>query len=511
MVETNNSTIAKNTLLLYFRMVVTMVISLYTSRVILQILGVDDYGIYQVVGGVVGFLSFINSALGSGSSRFITFGLGEGDFEKLKKIFSTTLIAHVSLAFIIMIIAETIGLWFLYNKLIIPTDRMDAAVYAFHFSIFTAFFNLTQVPYNACIIAHERMNFYAYMSILDATVKLLIVYALTVDGVDKLKLYATLLFLLQFVILTFYSLYCRKHFEEARLRIYFENNIFKEIASFSGWSLFAGCAIALNNQGVLLLLNMFFSPAVVAARAISLQVNMAANQFVTNFQTASIPQIVKRYAANDYEGSKQVLLQTAKFSYFLMLVLSLPIYLVADRLLQLWLGVVPPYTVIFLQIIIIQSLFQVFDTTFYYALYAKGRLRENALISPTLLFIEFPVVYFMFRAGFSPVALSWASFVVYALLGFVVKPILITKIVKYKWQDVISVYIPCLKVTIASLPLPLVVYYYLHNNHNYILSFLIIVIVSTFAVICSSWYYGIDKQMRIDLLEAGKCRIKSLF
>ncbi len=498
--QTSNKTIAKNTLLLYFRMMVTMIISLYTSRVILQVLGVDDYGIYQAVGGIVGLLSFVNNALATGSSRFLTFGLGEGDMEKLKKIFSTVLTAHVVLAFVIVILAETVGLWFLYNKLLIPADRMDAAAFTFHLSVLTSFFTLTQVPYNATIIAHERMNIYAYVSIVDAVGKLLIAYALMLSGFDKLKFYATLLCVLQVGIMIFYRLYCNRHFQEAHFRLYFENKILKEISSFSGWSLFASTSIALNSQGILILLNMFFSPAVVAARAISIQVNMHATQLMTNFQTAANPQIVKLYAAKDYEASKKLLLQTTRFSYYLMFLMSLPICLVADQLLYLWLGMVPEYTVIFLQLIIIQSLFQVFDTSFYRALYAKGQLRENALISPTLGLIRFPVIYLLFRWGFSPVSLSWASLITYALLGLIIKPILIIKIVSYTWHDIFSVFIPCLKVTLASMPVPLIADYYLDTlNIPILVDFTIVVAICVFSVACSSWVFGLTPKMRSKL------------
>lgn len=422
-------------MLLYFRMMLTMIIQLYTSRVILQILGVDDFGIYQAVGGIVGFLSFLNGVLSTGSSRFLTFGLGEGDREKLKRIFSTTLTGHICLALIIVVIAETGGLWFVYNKLIIPPGRLYAALVVFHLSVITAFFNLTQVPYNASIIAHEKMGVYAYVSIFDAVARLAIVYVLLVGNIDKLILYAVLLCLLQVGIIVFYRFYCVKNFEETRFKFSIDKKLFKEIAGFSGWSFFANSSIALNSQGVLLLLNMFFSPAVVAARSISLQVNMAANQFVSNFQTAANPQIVKLYAAKDYESSKRLLLQTTRFSYYLMLVLAMPICLTSEDLLTLWLGIVPEYTVVFLQLIIIQSLFQVFDTSFYRALYAKGRLKENALISPTLGFIQFPIVYLLFKAGCSPIALSWASLIVYAILGVIIKPLLIIKIVDYTWKD----------------------------------------------------------------------------
>ena len=501
MTHTNNKTIAKNTLFLYFRMMVTMVISLYTSRVVLQVLGVDDYGIYQAVGGIVGFMSFINNALGTGSSRFITFGLGEGNLEKLKNIFATTFTGHVILALLIVIVAETAGLWFLHHKMVIPPDRLYAAEWVFHLSILTAFFSLTQVPFNACIIAHEKMTVYAYVSIVDAVCRLLIVYLLLIGQMDKLILYALLHVVLQVSILIFYRLYCVHHFPEARVRFHIEKGVFREILGFSGWSLFAQTSIALNSQGILILLNMFFSPAVVAARSISIQVNMAATQFMTNFQTAAVPQIVKRYAAKDYDGSKRLLLDTAKFSFCLMLMLSIPICFSAEQLLTLWLGVVPPYTVIFLQLIVIQSLFQVFDSTFYYALYAKGKLRENALISPTVGFVMFPVVYILFKLGFSPVTLSWTSIIMYSLLGLVVKPILIIRIANYTWRDVFSVFIPCLKVTLASLLIPLLTGHYLNIVHlPMLIDFIIIVTVCVASVACASWFLGLTPDMRKKLI-----------
>ncbi|OWV14313.1 polysaccharide biosynthesis protein [Fibrobacter sp. UWB5] len=502
--NSSNKTIARNTIFLYFRMMLTMIISLYTSRVVLQILGVDDYGIYQAVGGIVGFLSFVNNALSTGSSRFITFGLGENDPQKLKNIFSTTLTAHLCLAIFIAILAESAGLWFLHNKLVIAPERLDAAKFVLHLSVITAFFSLTQVPYGASIIAHEKMGIYAYVSIIEASLKLLIIYLLEIGSIDKLKLYALLLCLLQIGIIIFYRLYCIRNFDETKFRFYFDKKLFKEIASFSGWSLFANTAIALNNQGVLVLLNMFFSPAVVAARAISLQVNAAANQFVTNFQTAANPQIVKKYAAKDYEGSKQLLLATTKFSFYLMLLLSLPICLGTKQLLTLWLKTVPEYTIIFLQLAIIQSLFCVFDTSFYRALYAKGRLKENALISPLLGFIQFPIVYILFRLGFSPEALSWTSLFTYAFLGLVIKPLLIIKIVNYKWKDISSVFVPCFKVLCCALPAPLFLYYKL-SDESY-LSFFAVVILSVLSVITSSWFVGLETEMR----NALKNKVKAL-
>jgi len=490
-------------------MMVTMIISLYTSRVVLQVLGVDDYGIYQAVGGIVGFLAFINNALGTGSSRFITFGLGEGNQEKLNKIFSTTLTVHIFLALLIVLVAETGGLWFLHHKMVIPPDRLYAGEWVFHLSILTAFFTLTQVPYNACIIAHEKMTVFAYVSIVDAVCRLLIVYMLMIGQMDKLILYAILHMVLQVAILAFYRIYTRRRFQEARFRLKIEKDIFREIISFSGWSLFASSAIALNNQGILILLNMFFAPAVVAARSITIQVNMTINQFVSNFQTAAVPQIVKRYASEDYEGSKHLLLETAKYSFYLMLILAVPICFTAEQLLTLWLGVVPPYTVIFLQLIVVQGLFQAIDTSFYYAIYAKGRLRENALLSPTVLFLTFPAVYVMFKMGFSPVALSWATIVAYAIIGLIIKPILLIRLVNYTLHDIFSVFIPCLKVTAASLPIPFITnYYLLGQNLPVWLDFILVAGICVISVAICSWYIGITSEMRGKVITLVRKRIK---
>ena len=475
----SNKTIAKNTLFLYFRMMFTMAIHLYTSRVILQILGVNDFGIYQAVGGVVGMITFINAALSVGTSRFLTFELGTGNFEKLKRTFSTVLTAHVILAFIIVILSETIGLWFVHNKLIIPTERLYAAVIAYHLSVFTVVAQLILVPYNATIISHERMGIYAYASIVDAVLSLIIVYLLTIGNIDKLVLYSALFLCVKAGMTIFYALYCVRSFVETRCKLNMDKQILREVLSYSGWNLLANGAIALNNQGALILLNMFFSPGVVTGRAIANQVNMAAFNFITNFRTATNPQIVKRYAAKDLEGSKELLLSSTKYSYYLMLMLALPIVLTAEPLLKLWLGHIPPYSVVFLQLAIVTSLFQVFDTSFYTALYAKGQIRENAIVSPMVGFIVFPVMYILFEFGFSPESMAWVSMVGVALLGLLIKP---------------------LKVTLASLPLPLLSYYWLKDNDSTFVSFGIIIVISLLCVMITCWFLGMDKMMRWEVM-----------
>lgn len=495
--QTNGKTIAKNTVYLYFNMMVTIVISLYTSRVILKVLGIDDFGIYQTVGGVVGILSFLNAALGVGSSRFLTYELGTGNDVKLKKTFSTILVAHIVLALGITIIAETIGLWFVYNKLVIPPDRMHAAVIAYHLSVVTSIVHLIQVPYTATIISHEKMKIYAYISVVDAISKLIIAYLLVLDGFDKLIMYSILLCIVSIVTIAFYYIYCLQNFKEVKTNLYIDNTILKEVLGYSGWNLFANSALALNNYGSVILLNMFFSPGVVTARAVANQVNLAAYQFITNFRTASTPQIVKRYAMEDYAGSRSLLLSSTKYSFYMMLLLALPIFVVSKELLELWLGQIPPYSVIFLQLTIVCSLFQVFDASFYTALYAKGQIRENALISPTILFISFPIVYLLFKMGCSPETYAWVSLVSYAILAVLIKPILIIKIVGYNWKEIFGVFYPCFKVFIFSSILPLLVYCYKESIFdNVYIRFVSLVIISFVCTTISILLIGLKKNER---------------
>ena len=491
----DNKRIAKNTIYLYFRMILTMLIALYTSRVILEKLGVDDFGIYNAVGGIVGFLSFLNSALATGSSRFLTFELGSGDEVKLKRTFSSLLTAHIILAGIIVVLAETVGLWFLYHKMVIPQERMNAAVFAFHISILTAILTITQVPYNASIISHERMNIYAYASIYEVVARLGVCYLLDVGSIDKLVLYSTLLFVVQFTLILFYRVYCRYQFAETKFSFNWDRSILKPILAFSGWSLFADGTTALSKQGVLILLNMFFAPAVVSARAISLQVNSAANQLVNNFRTAVNPQIVKLYAARDFDGSKKLLLFSTNVSYYLMLMISLPLIFLADPILHFWLGNnVPEYTTIFLQIVVAQSLFQVFDRSFYVPLYAKAQLKENAILTPLFDFLPFPMVYVLFKLGYSPVALSWAYLISSMIVGLVVKPILIVRYVGYTWREIFSVFIPCLRVTALAVLLSVWCYLFIPKSSAWI--YVIEALLMMFFSILVSYFWGFDKAMR---------------
>lgn len=490
-------------------MFIIMVVALYTSRVVLDELGEDDYGIYQAVGGIVGFISFLNAALSAGTARFITFALGKQDKVALEKTFSTTLSIHIILALGILLLAETVGLWFLNHKMVIPSEKMFEAHWVFQLSLVTAFFSLTQIPYNACIIAHEKMHVYAYVSIVEVLLKLGIAFVLMLSWRYKLIVYALLLCAVSVGLQVFYRFYCARNFEEAKYSVKkYDKQLIKEIGGFSGWQLFTHGAIALNSQGILILLNMFFAPAVVTARSISLQINGIANQFVSNFRTAVNPQIVKKYASEDFDGSKNLLLSSTKYSFYMMWVLALPICLLAHPLLKFWLVQIPEFTTVFLQLVIIQSVFQVFDTSFFTALYAKGDLKLNALISSSIGFIRFPVVYCLFKLGYGPVSLSWASLFTFVFLSMIIKPYLLVKIAGYKWSDFLRVFTLCLKVVIISLPLPVVLNSCMDNEK--ILHFLTILLVSVACVGISVWVAGIDSETRRKIISIYKDKTHKL-
>lgn len=503
----SNRTVAKNTLFLYLRMLFTMGVSLYTSRVILQVLGVDDYGIYQVVGGVVGMLSFLNSALSMGTSRFLAYELGAGNEEKLKRTFCTTLTIHIVLGFLILILAETIGLWFVYNKSGVPPERLDAAIWAYHFSVLSAVILIMQVPYNALIYAHEKMNVFAYASIVEVSAKLLVVYLLTIAPIDKLKAYSVLLCIVQSGSMLFYFLYSKHAFKEARRYTFiFDKEIFKAVGSLSGWNLFTNASLALNSQGLIIITNLFFNPEVVAARAISVQVDGAAKQLVNNFRVAVNPLIIKRFASNEEAASKALLLDSARVSFYLMLILGLPVMLLAEPLLHLWLGVVPEYTVIFLQLIIIQSLLGTIDSSFYAALYTKGRLKEESLISPLVGFIQFPIIYLLFKNGYSPLVLSYVGIVMAAILTFIIKPILVHRIVGFTVSEIVGVFVPCFKVCLAAYPIPLLFCYWLDTNIIY--NFIIVGFVSVLCVVLSAFFFGITGDIRRRIIFLIRQRLK---
>ena len=313
--SSNNKRIAKNTLLLYFRMLLTMVVSLYTSRVVLGALGVEDYGIYNVVGGVVAMFSMLSGSLSAAISRFITFELGTGNKEKLKRVFSSSVTIQMGLSAIILVLAETVGLWFLNNKMVIPESRMYAANWVFQLSLLTFVINLISIPYNAAIIAHERMSAFAYISIFEAVSKLVVAYCIVISPIDRLILYAIMLTTIAVIIRLIYGSYCKRKFEECTFHFIYDHDLLKQMFGFAGWNFIGASSALLRDQGGNIVINLFCGPAVNAARGIAVQVNTAIHSFVTNFMTALNPQITKSYAGADQKYLMTLLFQGARLSF----------------------------------------------------------------------------------------------------------------------------------------------------------------------------------------------------
>lgn len=413
--SSNNKRIAKNTLLLYARMLLTMAISLYTSRVILQVLGVENFGIYNVVGGVVAMFSFINGAMTSAIQRYITFSQGQGDIERQRKIFCTSVNVQFCIAILLFVLAESIGLWFLYNELVIPEDRFNAAFCAFQCSMLSSVVLIMTVPFNATIIAHERMSAFAYLSIVEVSLKLLVVYLLMLSPFDKLIVYAILILLVQSVVCMSYRIYCYRHFAETEYKFIHDKNLFREMVSFASWSLFGNMAAIAYTQGLNLMLNIFFGPIVNAARAVSVQVQNAITGFIVNFQTAINPQITKSYASGNNEYMYSLVYRSGRYSYFLMLVMTLPIIIVAPLILRLWLHEVPEHTVIFVRIMLVTSLIYTLSNPLIVLAQATGKVKKYQLVAGGVLLSILPISYVCLKLG----APAWSVFLVHACVEFV--------------------------------------------------------------------------------------------
>lgn len=399
----NNKRIAKNTLLLYVRMLFMMLVSLYTSRVVLNTLGVVDFGIYNVVGGVIAMLGFLTGSLGAASSRYITYDLGIGDMAIMKRTLGNIKSIHYILAGVILLIGETVGLWFVVTKLQIPAERATAAFWVYQFSILSSMLAVISVPYNATIIAHEKMSAFAYISIVDAVLKLLIVYLLVVIPYDKLIIYAVLLFVIQSFDQIVYIVYCSKHFEETRSRCCYDKKQFKEIFAFAGWTMNGNLAVMGYTQGLNILLNMFFGPAVNAARGIAVQVQSVCQMFCVNFQMALNPQLTKSYAKGDITSMHSLLIKSSKFSFYILYVIAVPLMFEAHTVLKLWLGIVPEHTVSFLRLILIVGLLYTLSNPIIVSVHATGKLKKFQIIEGTMLLMIVPIAYLLLKVfGITP-------------------------------------------------------------------------------------------------------------
>lgn len=398
----NNKRIAKNTLLLYFRMLFMMVVSLYTSRVILNALGVEDFGIYNVVGGVVAMFTVISGSLSAAISRFITYELGKGDQSKLNKIFSASVTIQLLLSLIIVILIESVGVWFLNTKMTIPVDRMAAANWVLQFSIITFVVNLISVPYNAAIIAHEKMSAFAYISILEAMGKLAIAFLIMWSPIDKLIYYAILMCAVAIIVRFTYGHYCKKHFAECTYHFHWDKDILKQMFGFAGWNFIGASSTILRDQGGNIILNMFFGPSVNAARGIANQVNGAITGFVQNFMTALNPQITKSYAYGNYGYMMTLVFQGARLSFYMLLLLSLPVLVNTHYILVIWLKLVPEHAVLFVQLILVFAMCESISNPLITAMLATGKIRNYQIVVGGMQLLNLPISYWCLQCGCIP-------------------------------------------------------------------------------------------------------------
>lgn len=486
----NTKRIAKNTLILYVRTLFTMLVSLYTSRVILNTLGVSDFGISNVVGGVVGMFSVISGSLSSSISRFITFELGHGDINKLKRIFSTSVNIQIGIALIIVILAEGMGVWFVNHKLNIPTGRLVAANWVFQCSLLSFAIGLISVPYNACIIAHERMSAFAYMSILETILKLVIVYMLFISPYDKLISYAVLFVVISLIMRLIYGWYCNKHFVESHYEFIYDRPLIKEMTGFAGWSFFGNTAYMLNTQGVDMLINIFFGVTLNAAKGVASQVQNAVMQFVGNFTVAINPQITKSYASGDREYMNKLICRGARLSYYLLLIFTVPIVCEADYILYLWLKTVPEYAPIFLRLILFGTLMTLLGNTMYTAILSTGEIKKYQVAVTIVGCLVFPLTWLAFRIGLPPETTYYIYIIIYFLLNFVrvyiAKGLMDFPMKLYIFDVILKVVV----VSVISFILPLLVVYYLEEGFLRLCAVCIVSLFSTMTVI---YIFGLEK------------------
>ena len=495
--EGNNKRIARNTLLLYFRMGVSMLVSLYTARIVLGTLGEVDYGILNVVTGCVAIFTFLNGALSGSTSRFLTFELGRDNQEQLKKTFSATVFIHIALAIAIVILSETIGLWLLMNKLVIPAERMAAAHWAYQIGILSMVISIIQVPYGAAIIAHEKMDIYAYMSIFDVGAKLALAFLIQVIGGDKMIIWAIMTMIVGALYTIFYIGYCRRHFGETRcIKFIKDKPLYKQLFSYSWWDLLGQISGMLQGQGINILLNMFFGPIVNTARAISYQVQGALTQFANNFMLASRPQIIKLYAADKIDEMMRLVYLSSCMAFYLSFVLTLPLCLELRYVLNLWLGEYPAETIPFTMLILVNSLIVNIKSSRVAAIHATGHIKLTNITVGIILCSIFPVAYVLLRMGFDAtsvfVALIAITFIAEVVAVFVLRRYVKFSVAQY-W---VQVYGRCALVAALSY-LPV---YAVHSamEEGFVR---LIAVCATSVIVVGSFIYivGINKETRASL------------
>lgn len=497
-----NKRIAKNTLLLYFRMLFLMLISLYTSRVILEALGVTDYGIYNVVGGFVSMFALVSSALTGACSRFLTFELGNEDSERQNIVFSTAVTIQWGLAILVAILSEVIGVWYVNNIMVLPPERLTAANWCFQFSVFNFCMNLITVPYNASIIAHERMKTFAYIGLFQGIVQLGISFLVYFEPFDRLVFYALLLMILQFTIRYMYQLYCRRQFSECHYKFVIDKPLLKHMFSYSLWHLIGNGAAILKNHGVNLVLNLIYGPAVNAARGIANQVDHAVGRFVGNFMMAMNPQITKSYAKGDTSYMFRLVNDGARYSFYLLLLLSLPIIINADFILSLWLKEVPPYAVKFSQLTLVAMLIASLSKPLITAQNATGNVRNYQIVVGGVELLNLPLSYLCLYLGMDPTSVVFVTIIV-NILSLSARLFMLPQTLK-GFQPLVFcriVILRCFAVTVLASSLPMA---FSTIQSNEIIGFIINVMICFLFTALSVFYFGCSSTERTFILSKAK-------
>ena len=509
MQETNNRVIVKNTLMLYMRAILIMGVSLYTSRLILQTLGVIDFGLYNVVGGFVGIFSFVTAALTSATNRNITFALGKKEKDLLQNTFAASLNLHIILAIIIFIIGEIIGLWFLYNKFVVPPDRFVAAFWTYQFSIISAMVSITQVPYYATLISHEKMSVYAYVGLYDVFVKLLIVWGISVISYDKLILFSFLVMFNLVIEQFFYRVYTYKHYEECRFKWFFEKKLYFSLINYAGWYVFGGLSMILQREAINIIINLFFGPVLNAARAISSQIENAVFSFVGNFLTASRPQIIKHYANRKYHAMYQLTYYVGKYSFLLMLMLILPLLFEIRFVLKIWLYNYPICTETFVIITLLTCLVKTLQQVFLIDFVAIGKMKWGNIIDSFLNLISLIVCYFVLKTNVGNqttplLALLGATICIHLWYLWI-----INYYCHFNIGEMFKIlYIPIIKVSLLAVIPPIIITHYMPYG---ILRFLLNILLTESIFFMIVFFVGLNQAEREKIKMVVKNKINLFF
>jgi O-antigen/teichoic acid export membrane protein len=491
--QSNTRRIAKNTLMLYFRQILIMLVSLYTVRVVLETLGAEDYGIYNVVAGVVTRFGFLSISMATATQRYLSFEIGKGDFEQLKKIFSLSFEIYVLIAVIVLLLAETVGLWFVANKLVIPMERQNAAFWIYQFSIISFVFSILTSPYMAAIISHEDMNIYAYVSIIEVALKLGIVFLLQLIQWDNLKLYGLLLCSVVALIALVYWTICRFKYPECKVSKYWNQKLFKEITSYTGWNLFGSLVGIFKIQAINILLNQFFNPVIVAARGIASTVNSAVISFSNNFSTALRPQIIKSYAADNRKEMLKIMFYGSKGTYFLMYLFTLPLVLEANTVLSLWLKSPPEYTVLFTRLALIDALIDSISYPIMTVAQATGKIKLYQSVVGGILLLNLPVSWVLLLRG-APAYSVMITAICLTFIAFIARLLILKRLIDYSMVYFLKeVLLPVTKISILSAIIPFILYNILETG---IVRLLMVAGLSILSVCGFVYMFGLSYQDR---------------